>query len=216
MAIQVLSDALAALRRILNPVGGVVRLDRFDFRSPVSFVYDLRRMQDTGAFRSGPTALVGGYWELIITNTHAAADTQDGTAAVDTELAAIDADPALWSWLMEVNSQAADADITSARVSVSRPRFPGNTLATASEWFVAFFNSTNQVAATVASLDFLMANSNAATGLQGMGPYFQRMPFPLFRGSSIRMRSISSAASSIRMSALIWTGPIGVFPPGMS
>lgn len=149
----------------------------------------------------------GGYFDQGGENAHAAAESKELVLDPATEVAvqpwwSEDS----WLWLMNAGVVMPDNVLTLATLTVNHPKLP--TAGAAREWPVANWNSSVQYIGTPS--DFFGINIVA-----GRLVYLQPMPFPLFKGSTLRFRSTTNAAGDIRINTIMWIGPQGVFPPGL-
>lgn len=188
-------------------VGEVVAPNEIGTEGPLQLVLDVGPRAADALFNLDRR--VPGFIIVNQTNVHAGADTQENAAGVytllDTAFSPLKSGDHMWAWLMEISVDA-DADVLSSAKVILNYKALTNSMAAFARILVDYTSS--------------VAYSAGRVGISATIPYFQivkpiLLPFGNDDiGTTLIFRTTSSGIGNIKMSAIVWYGPIGTFPPG--
>lgn len=206
------SRALIALDRIYDRITGQQAPTAIDTTGPIQLVHDVSRMVEIGSGQANLST--SGLVTSAVGVTHGGADTQqaafDPYAQSAVNLAWLAEDVDSWYWLYRFSIQFA-ANVDPA-VTVSAYVQGGSPFPQLDSGDFPLYST-----ATGAGIEF---NEGADTVgvpelIRGAGAMPAVLPFPIFRGGSVRLFSVGAAAGAVRLNLMGWAGKIGTFPPGL-
>ena len=205
------SRAILVLDRIYRFVGGKTLGRLFDTETPITPVHDVSREAEIGA-GFGQSL---GYWNWNRFRAAAGAETYRYADDIKTQLTWYsNPDPAnTWTWLLHAGFNISAATLTRCSAVLWQPAFGGVLPGTPGTPYWA-------------SLGVYFANDvGGCTDQAGTGGTFEgqtttnieaarQYPIPVFDGATLSLEVTVGGACSWNFSALMWTGPKGVLPPG--
>lgn len=207
---RLLTRSLDLLGRVFRLPSGLQSLGNIDLDAPIQPVLDISRWGERGAIET--SRLTGGFFHVGQDNTHPAADTQSNTVNPYASLNdSWGIDGERWVWLMYAAVQSTTAaGFTAAYLTANLPVIPTAMIGR------DFMLGAWQGAVSVSAVSSTLAGAGVgAAGFTHPDQMVPNRPFPLFPGSTMTFRSLSSAALTVRLSAICWVGPTGVYPPGL-
>lgn len=200
------SQALQLIGDLYRPNGGARFPDQIDLASPISVVHDVSREIELGTVVTDP--LTAGFFQVGQDNVHVGATTMVATVPVYTNLASTWGIPGeRWVWLMYAWASGLTADMTSAQLSMSIPDI-GASLALRDVMLTEFSAPVEFHDVTTNAFEFALQPNTR-------NPGFMQRPVPIFPEASLGWRTVSSAATTMRLTTVCWVGPQGVYPPGL-
>lgn len=198
------SQALQLIGDLYRPNGGARFPDQIDLSSPINVVHDVSREIELGTIRTDPKT--AGYFSVTKTHVHAGADVAvSDIDPYDSLLPTWGIPGERWIWLAWYGYTATAAQIADAELVVGVPTLgeatkAGDILVGRGDDSITInpFSNTETIACQT-----IPKNAGA------------QLPFPVFEGGGLGYRSSSLAACSITLSALLWVGPVGVYPPSV-
>lgn len=195
-----LSQPLKVLDRIYNFVGGETQRSAFDIGAQVQPVHDVSREAERGA---------GTFFQISQTQTHVGADTQQNQTGLADNLPSgfdLDEDEA---WLIDAFATSDTANIANCVLGFTRGTVVDLALAgryfQTHKWDTAPYTLSAGYVPLVYSVGVAqMVRLPMWLGPQGTG------------GVLMNVRSTSTGALSVDVTAVMWIGPRGSTPPGLA
>ena len=194
------SRTLIVLDKLYDFVAQNTAPTRFDLAGRIQPVHDVSRAMELGT---------GTFFQINLTQTHAVADTQTNQASLAENIPAgydLTVDEA---WLIDAYATSDTANLANCVLGFSRGIV--SPLALGGEWFQTHKWDSAPYTLVVPNVPLVysvgsdkMMRLPMWLGPQGTG------------GVLMNCRSTSTGALSISVSAILWIGPRGTSPPGMS
>lgn len=201
---------LLALGRVYRFVGGVIGLQEVATDSRIQVVHDIGRMSELGS--SGEVGRGGGLWYITVAHTFGAAGRDQESIDVYAAAGARGYNPLSDEWVWYIAGMAritVGANLNSCLIAIHN-RSSLSIAASGTEPGLVLLDAFDEVAGT--SLDGTdepcIPSVNARQG-----------PVQISRGewaglSGLRFVADVSGAATTSVSALIWKGKVGTYPPG--
>jgi len=203
VATKFLARPLQALDRVYRFLEGQAP-QTVELSQPIQVVHDVSRLSDLGAPTMG----------LFLSGqdlNHVGASTVEAEFDPYTEVAYLNPNVTdIWVWLLSsFGTSSTSAIDAGSGVSLTAGWIPYNEAIPRRDvlldaWTTVYGIYDQNVAPATHPYG-LARNSNVVT---------TKLPFPLFPGSTCRIRSVSTGNAVVRVQGLFWAGPMGIAPPG--
>lgn len=204
-------NRLGLLSRIFELVAGKSVPDNLDVASPIIPVVDVMRAAELASGFGLPIA--PGYFILGAQHSPGGAATTRTTVdprAVIRAYAGVPTSDLEWDpWFLMGTAYDSASSFTHASIALWLPSFPGNITGSQAGFPLFLGDSRATFADVPATGDVALMVGSAATTFP---PRVQPVLIP--PTATLSYRSVSAAADSINIFALIWAGPRGARPPG--